>query len=93
MGQTVTPLCQKRAAESAPSPTPVMPMSGCGGDRSRAKSAAHEDGTAGVVGAEIRDDAQTETILGLKRNDGGGDSLSSVDAAKVPVMRSRLPSL
>jgi hypothetical protein len=52
-------------------------MSGRGGSRSRAKSAAHEDGTAGVVGAEIRDDAQTATILGLSEIDGGGDSLSS----------------
>ena len=75
MGQTVTPLCQKRAAEPAPSPAPVMPMSGRGGDRSRAKIEAHEDGTAGVVGAETRDDAQTATILGLSGIDQGGDSL------------------
>lgn len=54
-----------------------MPMSGRGGDRPRAKIEAHEDGTAGVVGAETRDDAQTATILGLSGIDGVGDSLSS----------------
>ena len=63
------------------------------GDRSRAKSAAHEDGTTGVVGAEIRDDAQTATILGISGIDEGGGCQSLVDAAKCPVMRSRLPSL